>query len=41
MLEKRSVVNGAVVALVPGPGQFAVLSSTGRLSVLSLRTAQN
>ncbi|MDD9856815.1 MAG: outer membrane protein assembly factor BamB [Gammaproteobacteria bacterium] len=41
LLEKRSVVNGAVVALVPGPGQFAVLSSTGRLSVLSLRTAQN
>lgn len=41
LLEKRSVVNGAVVALVPGPGQFAVFSSTGRLSVLSLRAAPN
>ena len=41
LLEKRQVVSGAVVALVPGRDQFAVFSSEGNISALSLRAAQN
>ena len=36
LLEKRRVMQGAVVALIPGPAQFAVFSSEGNLSALSL-----
>ena len=36
LLETRKAVSGAVVALVPGQDQFAIFSSEGRLSVLSL-----
>ena len=41
LLEKRQVVRGAVVALIPGRAQFAVFSSEGNISILSLRAAQN
>ena len=40
LLQKRKVVSGAVVALIPGPGQFAVFSSQGNISALALHTAQ-
>jgi len=39
LLERRRAVSGAVVALIPGDGQFAVFSSQGQLSALRLKTA--
>ncbi len=36
LLEKRKVVSSAVLALVPGPDQFAVFSSQGNISAVSL-----
>jgi len=37
LLERRRAVNGAVVALIPGDGQFAVFSAQGQLSALRLQ----
>ena len=39
LLERRRAVSGAVVALVPGDGQFAAFSSRGQLSALRLEAA--
>lgn len=41
LLEKRKVVDGAVVALIAGQGQFAVFSSQGNMVALSLDNSQN
>ena len=41
LLETLRVVSGAVVALVAGPEQFAVFSSAGNISALSLRADDN
>ena len=40
LLEKRKVVSSAVIALVPGPDQFAVFSSKGNLSAVTLSAPQ-
>lgn len=40
LLEKRNLGGGAVVALAAGPGQFAVFSAGGRLSVWALDAAE-
>lgn len=41
LLESRKAVSGAVVALVPGQGQFAVFSSKGNLGAFRLKRAAN
>ncbi len=41
LLQRRNVVRGAVVALIPGPQQFAVFSSRGNLSVMTLKPTEN
>jgi len=41
LLERRQVGGGAVVALAAGPGQFAVFSAGGRLSVWALDAGAN
>ncbi len=41
LLETRKAVNGAVVALIPGRNQFAVFSSEGDISALTLGEAGN
>lgn len=40
LLERRKVVSGAVVGLIPDAEQLAVFSSKGNLSVVSLRAVQ-
>ncbi len=37
LLEKRKIMSGAVVSLIPGNNQFVVFSSEGNISALSLK----